>query len=153
MKTMSIGVGKVTIRLFSSLGVLCAFLSATLGLSDAERPEDSASIAVTKRLLSSIVSHENQPPAGRTAKDILPELTRQLASPDSELRDDLAFTILTAWIYQKRLLSPEDLRSLGTTLLSNLRHGIGEQDADTVFVRSFSALPLSVIVARDNEEP
>jgi Protein of unknown function (DUF2785) len=153
MKATCIGVGNVTIRLSSTLVVLCALFSAAIGLSAAERSAASASVADTKTLLRSIVSHENQPPAGRTAKEILPELTRQLASPDPELRDDLAFRILSVWIYEKRLLSPDDLRSLVATLLSNLRRGIGEQNADTVFFRSFSALTLSIIVARDNEEP
>jgi hypothetical protein len=113
----------------------------------------SCILADTKTLLRSIVSHENQPPAGRTAEEILPELTRQLASTDPELRDDLAFTILAVWIYEKRLLAPDDLRSLTTALVSNLRHGIGEQNTDSVFIRSFSSLTLSIIVARDNEEP
>jgi Protein of unknown function (DUF2785) len=140
-------------QLSSSLAVSCALFSAAIGLSAPELSAASASVADTKTLLRSIVSHENQPPAGRTAKEILPELTRQLASTDPELRDNLAFTILTVWIYEKRFLSPDDLRSLTTALLSNLRRGIGEQNADTVFVRSFSALTLSIIVARDNEEP
>jgi Protein of unknown function (DUF2785) len=153
MKVTCTGVGNATIRLSSSLAVLCALFCATIVLSAAERPAASVSVMDTKTLLRSIVLHENQPPAGRTAKEILPELTRQLASPDPELRDDLAFSILTVWIYEKRLLSSDDLRSLATTLLSNLRRGIGEQNADTVFVRSFSALTLSIIVARDNEEP
>ena len=92
-------------------------------------------------------------PAGKQAAPLADELIGSLGSPDPELRDDLAFSILTSWIYQKKLLSPDDLRRQALVLQSNLRRGIGEHDGDGVLLRSFSALTLSVIAARDNETP
>jgi hypothetical protein len=76
-----------------------------------------------------------------------------LASPDPELRDDLAYSILTSWIYEQRLLGPDQLRPLIATLSANLRYDIGSTGTDAVLERSFSALVLSVIVARQNQTP
>jgi hypothetical protein len=133
--------------------VTLSLLTICLAPAHVSAADDPGSAPDTKALLQSIVSHEFQPPAGRSPRDLMPDLTRALASPDPQLRDDLAFTILTAWIYEKRLLGPDELRGLIEKLLANLRSGIGQQNTDEVFVRSFSALTLSVVVARDNAEP
>lgn len=106
-----------------------------------------------KKLLQSIVDNKFQPPVGRRPAEFLPTLSRSLASPDPKLRDDLAFTILSDWIYDKALLDPEELRPLIAELLSNLRVGLEEEGSDKVLLRSFSALTLSVIAARDNKQP
>jgi len=92
-------------------------------------------------------------PAGATAQQLAPELLASLGAADPELRDDLAVSILTSWIYQKKLLGPDDLRPMARTLQANLRQGIGAIGTDGVLLRSFSALTLSVIAARDNETP
>jgi hypothetical protein len=101
----------------------------------------------------SIAEAKFEVPAGATAQQLTPELLTSLGSPDPELRDDLAVSILTAWIYQKKLLGPDDLRPMTLTLEANLRKGIGAIGTDGVLLRSFSALTLSVIAARDNEAP
>ena len=100
-----------------------------------------------------IVAQKYEIPADDTAPRLAAELVASLGSPDPELRDDLAFSILTAWIYQKKALTPDDLRPMARTLEDNLRKGIGETGNDGVLRRSFSALTLSVIAARDNETP
>ena len=92
-------------------------------------------------------------PAGVTAQQLAPELLAGLGATDPELRDDLTLSILTSWIYQKKLLSPEDLRPMIRTLEANLRKGVGETGTDGVLLRSFSALTLGVIAARDNDAP
>lgn len=92
-------------------------------------------------------------PAGAAAPQLAAELLNQLGSTDPELRDDLALSILTSWIYQKKLLGPDDLRPMVRTLEGNLRKGIGEAGTDGVLLRSFSALTLSVIAARESEAP
>ena len=100
-----------------------------------------------------VVRDKFEVPGGDSAARLAPELLANLGSIDSELRDDLTLSILTAWIYQKKLLGPDDLRPMTRTLEGNLRAGIGEAGTDTVLRRSFSALTLSVIAARDNETP
>ena len=81
------------------------------------------------------------------------ELDRMLGSPDPELRDEIAYSTLAVWIYQKRLIDSDHLRILTSHWLENLTRGIGESETDTVYRRSFSALVLSVVVARDNADP
>jgi len=100
-----------------------------------------------------IASNKYELPAGENAAALARELTNNLGSPDPEIRDDLSFSILTSWIYQKKLLSPDDLRPMVAKLEGNLVRGIGEADGDGVLLRSFSALTLSVIAARENETP
>ncbi len=92
-------------------------------------------------------------PAGETAAKLAGELITYLGSPDPELRDDLAATILTSWIYDKKLLNPDDLRPLMLTLRQNLRRNIETPDTDATLLRSFSALTLSIVAARENVTP
>ncbi len=91
------------------------------------------------------------PAAGTKPAALVPELLALLGSPDGELRDELAISILQTWIY-KRVLTPEEVRPLMAKLLANLREGVGQPESDTVFLRSFSALTLAAVIARDNEE-
>lgn len=100
-----------------------------------------------------VVAAKFDVPADHTPQQLVPELLGSLASPDPELRDDLALSILTSWIYQKKLLGPDDLRPIIRTLEDNLRKGIGQAGNDGVLLRSFSALTLSVIAARENDGP
>jgi hypothetical protein len=92
-------------------------------------------------------------PADSNLGELTAELTDMLASPDPELRDDIAYSTLAAWIYQTHALDGTALRTLIASLLGNLTAGIGERGTDGVFRRSFSALTLSVVVARDNVGP
>ena len=78
-------------------------------------------------------------PNGESASALAHELSGLLASPDSELRDDLAYSILTRWIRAGKL-SNEDLISLSDEWRSNMKKNIGESGNDSVLQRSFSAL-------------
>lgn len=100
-----------------------------------------------------IVNAKFEVPAGETAPRLAGELVTHLGSPDPELRDDLAATILTSWIYEKKLLNPDDLRPLVATLRQNLRRDIETPDTDATLLRSFSALALSIVAARENVTP
>jgi hypothetical protein len=100
-----------------------------------------------------IVEAKFEVPSGSTVQALAPELVASLGSPDPEMRDDLAFSILTAWTYRQKRLSPDDLRPMITMLQAQLRKDIGSTGTDAVLLRSFSALTLSVIAARDNDAP
>jgi Protein of unknown function (DUF2785) len=100
-----------------------------------------------------IVHNHYAPPAGSDPAQLAPELLDALSSPDPEWRDEIAYATLASWIYQQKTLGAEVLRAMSERLLANLKHGIGEKDTDTVLARSFSALVLSVVVARDNADP
>jgi hypothetical protein len=139
---------------------LCLVLFVTGAVPVAQdRPFDSLPLAQdrpathSKDYWRSIVKSAFDPPAGVTAAELAPELVANLGSPDPELRDDLSVSILTAWIYRKKLLTPDDLHPIVATLVGNLRKGIGETGTDSVLRRSFSALALSIVAARENEAP
>jgi Protein of unknown function (DUF2785) len=91
-------------------------------------------------------------PKGESATVLAGELSAMLASPDPELRDDLAYSILAQWIYRGNL-NAEDLRKLADEWVVNLKNGIGEAGTNSVLKRSFSALCLSSIAERDIKAP
>lgn len=88
-------------------------------------------------------------PEGQRAGDLLLALDPLLASPDPSLRDDIGYTAAARWIYRERRLSPDELRRVTDHWRANLRRGLGEQGTDSVFLRSFSALDLSLLAALD----
>jgi hypothetical protein len=81
------------------------------------------------------------------------ELVGLLGSPDPAVRDEAAYTLLVSWIYQRKIIAPAEIVSLTDVLLANLKDGVGEVGDLRVLRRSFSALVLSIIVARDNDAP
>jgi hypothetical protein len=92
-------------------------------------------------------------PEGSSVAELTTELSGLLGNPDPELRDTFGYGILTAWIYQKKIVPADAVRRLATAWQANLTKGVGATGTDSVFLRSFSALMLSVVVARDNEDP
>lgn len=86
-------------------------------------------------------------PDGMTAGALLPELVAYLGSVDPVRRDGIGYEVLVGWILRDPKLSPEELKGLTKQLTANLA---GPLDAkDGVYLRSFSALVLSVLVKRD----
>ncbi len=92
-------------------------------------------------------------PAGETPHGLLVEMNALLASPDPVLRDEVAYSAAAAWVVSKRLLGPDDLRRLITLWSANLDDGLGTSGDDRVLKRSFSALCLSLIAAREAATP
>jgi len=92
-------------------------------------------------------------PVGEEVFPLVRELSGYLGSPDPELRDDLAYSILAVWIVRQKQLPAEELLTLLEEWQGNLRDGIGEAGMDSVFKRSFSALCLELLAERDLKEP
>jgi len=86
---------------------------------------------------------------GGKAFALAKELSGYLKSSDPELRDDLAYSILATWVLEKNAFSVEELLALEAEWRGNLKAGIGENWADSVFGRSFSALCLAAIAERE----
>lgn len=108
-------------------------------------PEDAA-----LRRWKAIIADELRPPVGTAPAALVPELVGYLSSPDPERRDRVAYEVLDHWI-RKQVLADADVRALAERLVAHLR---GPLDAgDGVFGRSFSALVLASIVARDAATP
>ncbi len=53
-----------------------------------------------------IVKADYAVPANEQISPLARELSTMLGSPDPELRDEFGYTILAAWIFQKRLIEP-----------------------------------------------
>lgn len=99
-----------------------------------------------------IASDEKALPQGEWVAELAPELLSWLGSTDAELRDELAYRILAAWI-EREQFEPGQLRDMASKMLANLQVGLGESEGDAVFLRSYSALVLMEIVAYDNVHP
>jgi uncharacterized protein DUF2785 len=107
---------------------------------------------VDKAFWQNIVASDFAVPQGYTVEALTPELLGLLASTDIEVRDPFGYTIFAHWIIRDHRYAPDELRDLRDKLLANLIVGLGEQGTDTVFLRSFSVLVLSLIVYRDNQQ-
>jgi hypothetical protein len=106
----------------------------------------------TPQYFRDIESKKFAVPPGASAFALAQELTPWLASPDPELRDTLAYTILDVWIRHGQLTNA-DLLTLLPSLQRNLTVGIGDSGTDSVFKRSFSALTLASFAERDLRQP
>ena len=87
-------------------------------------------------------------PADRPLDDLTAELTRMLGSNDPVVRDGTAYPALATWT--SRGVYDDLLSGLGDGMAAGLTVGLGEQETDTVFRRSFSVLVLGECIARDN---
>jgi hypothetical protein len=92
-------------------------------------------------------------PAGETAAGLLVAMNTLLASPDPVLRDEVAYSAAERWILRDRVVAPDDLRRLTALWSSNLTNGLGASGDDRIFTRSFSALCLSLVAAREVATP
>jgi hypothetical protein len=92
-------------------------------------------------------------PPGESPAQLIRELSGYLGSTDRELRDDFAYEIPARWIYQDGRLTPDELRGFLALWQKNLPAGLGERGTDSVLLRSFSALDLSILAAYDLKRP
>lgn len=124
------------------LWALCVVACAGPG-----RPVDP--VRSPSRDWNAIVAADYRVPPGEEALPVLLELDEVLGDRDSHRRDDCGYGIAVQWLLRQRLVDPAGLRQLRDRWLANLQRGLGEVGTDTVLRRSFSALCLSVLAARD----
>jgi len=105
-----------------------------------------------KAFWQGIIDADYAVPSEHTLADLTSELLSFLGSTDPQLRDGVAYPILEAWI-SRDLYTTAELRAMAKQLGENLKHGLGEQGTDTVFLRTFSALVLAELVYHHNERP
>ena len=107
---------------------------------------------IDKQFWHSIRKNNYALPDGYEVLPLTEELYAYLASTDPELRDIIGFFVFKNWTRQG-LYNMDDLRGFVPRLIANLKEGIGERKSDFVFLRSFSALWLAVIVDYDTRNP
>jgi hypothetical protein len=90
-------------------------------------------------------------PAGYSVAALTPELLTMLGSADAELRDEVAFYTLAAWIEREHHERAE-MRDIAEHLAANFAAGIGDSGTPSVLLRSFSALLLTEVISRDARE-
>jgi hypothetical protein len=101
----------------------------------------------------SIVNARYAVPAGASPAALAQELSGLLGSPDPELRDTIAYSILAVWIAQRPALTDPQVLPLLEAWQANLQSGLGESGSDAVLKRSFSALSLATLAERDLATP
>jgi hypothetical protein len=111
--------------------------------------------AVDKQFLRTIADHGYDIPTDVDAFAFAQVLLSNLASNDSELRDELSYMILASGIIDKQKLTQKQLEVLLDTALDkeHLFFHIGEVDTDAVFMRSFSNLIIAAILYNDARNP
>jgi hypothetical protein len=92
-------------------------------------------------------------PKGESAAALVNEAVSFQGSREPFWRDDIGYQVVLQCVYRQRRLTPEERRALVEALAVNLRRAVGESNTDTVFLRSFSALDLSVIQALEVQDP
>lgn len=116
---------------------------------------DVSKLAVNKEFLESVIAMDFKLPVDVDPYNFCMQLLPNLGSPDPVLRDDLTATILDNIVSDSSLISGKQAEKLLSLLLddNHLFKGIGEQDTDSVFMRTFSSLLSSSILYRDSITP
>ena len=92
-------------------------------------------------------------PSGQTPVGLLRQMNALVGSTDPYLRDNVAYEAAARWIYTNGALSVDEEREMLALWTANLQVGLGESTGDAAFRRSFSALNLSVLAAREIAAP
>jgi len=106
----------------------------------------------TLQSFSTITSSERQELMLQKGDWLLQEMLTHIGSPDAKLRDKLIYRTFID-LLSDNLLSNEQLQYLFDTVIGDdyLFLNIGEEMTDSVFTRSFSALLVASILAKDAE--
>lgn len=94
-------------------------------------------------------------PKNQTVSEYTPLMIKYIGDIDASLRDDLIFETIYHWIIVHEYLSEEALKDLIIVLIDeeHLFYNIGLKESDSVFIRSFSSLVLSVILSYQKKKP
>jgi len=91
--------------------------------------------------------------SGRSVGEWLTELSPLFESPDPQLRDGVAYELAARWIVRERNATPEDLRRVLGPWIGQLDVRPDDDLNTGALRRSFHALALSLVAARDLDTP
>ncbi|QSF46947.1 DUF2785 domain-containing protein [Paenibacillus tianjinensis] len=105
--------------------------------------------------LQRIEAEEYQLRDGEAYTDFIHLMLEYIGDPQPELRDELIYPTFYQWILKKRLFTAEELRSFLNVLLDeqHLFYEIGSTEDDSVFTRTFSVLPVALIMQLHIKQP
>ena len=106
-----------------------------------------------KEKLKAIKASEFKVPERVDAFEITLAMMEYLGDSESELRDDLVYSVLIRWI-TSGVFNKEQLKQILTAILDDkhLSYKIGEKDTNSVFMRAFSVLILAGIIYAHRED-
>ncbi|MCX7571831.1 DUF2785 domain-containing protein [Tumebacillus sp. DT12] len=92
---------------------------------------------------------------GESLQDYVTPMLQYIGDPQPELRDELIFSTFYEWICVENKFTELELRNLLTVLTDeqHLFYGIGNAGDQTVFTRTFSVLPIALLVWRHRQQP
>lgn len=105
--------------------------------------------------LQRIESEDYQLREGEHQQDFVRLMLQYIGDPLPELRDDLIYPTFYTWIKEQNRFTDAELRSLLAVLTDeqHLFYQIGSENDQTVFTRTFSVLPIALIVQRHRKQP
>jgi hypothetical protein len=107
-----------------------------------------------KQRLQEIVADDYKAPSRPEIYPLVLAMGTYIGSVDPELRDDLIYMTLAIWI-ERDIFEAQDLNEILKVVL-NSQHlflGLGEQDTDTVFTRTFSMMIVAAILIAHRRRP
>ncbi|MGG1658311.1 DUF2785 domain-containing protein [Brevibacillus sp. NRS-1366] len=92
---------------------------------------------------------------GEQLQDFVTLMLQYIGDPQPELRDDLIYPAFYQWIREENRFTEAELRSLLAVLTDeeHLFYQIGSEGDESVFTRTFSVLPIALIMWRHREQP
>jgi hypothetical protein len=109
--------------------------------------------AELKHTLEQLVADDFPIPPADELSELVEGMLAHIGALDFDLREILIYPAFKTWILEKRAFTPDQMRELVHTAISDefIFYHIGEQDTNNVFRRTFSMLllPLLLIVHRD----
>lgn len=92
---------------------------------------------------------------GERVQDVVALMLEYIGDPDPELRDELIYSTFYKWIIEENRFTEAELRSLLTVLIDDqhLFYQIGSEGDQSVFTRSFSVLPIALILRCHRQKP
>lgn len=106
-----------------------------------------------KERLHAIIGDEFKVPEKVDAFEMTLAMMEYLGDSDSELRDDLVYSVLSRWVING-VFNKEQLKQILATIFDDkhLFYKIGEKDTNSVFMRAFSVLIVASLVYRHRED-
>lgn len=105
--------------------------------------------------LQRIEAEHYQLRAGEELEDFVTLMLQYIGDPDPELRDGLIYPTFYTWIREQNRFTEAQLRSLLAVLTDeqHLLYRIGSEGDESVFTRTFSVLPIALILWRHGKQP